>query len=145
MTNVNQAANTNRQRVTNLNRLLSSTEGVADRKAVARDARGAVIDVVVEEVEVCFGANEEATRWIEFEPGAEVAHEVVAVLVIGADERAIGSRVEARAQGTEAAKKLQVGVAGELGRVNSVDVVKDRTIRDAAIQVVATRAPPRDP
>src|SRR5260370_2149163 len=91
MTNLNQAANPNLHRVTNLNRLLSSTEGVADRKAVARDARGAVIDVVVDEVEVCFGANEEATRWIEFEPGAEVATEVVAVLVIGAgDERATG-------------------------------------------------------
>ena len=129
----------------NPDRLMSSLKGVADGKAVTGDARGAKVGVVVDEVEARLGPNKEATLGIKLDASSEVGVEVVAGLVIGAGvDPAAGPGIEAGTQGADAADKFQICVAGKLGRVDGINVIKNWTIVEALASIVGLRRLPID-
>jgi len=125
--------------------LLVSFKGIADGKAVAGDAGCAKVGVVVDEVKARLGPNKEATFGIKLDARPEVCVEVVAGLVIGTGVDAAGcSRIEAGTQSADPADKLQIGVTGELGRVDGINVIKNRSIVEALASIVGLRRLPID-
>src|SRR5258707_7093567 len=108
---------------------LVSSEGVADGEAEAGDARGAEVQVVVDEVEFRLGTDEKTALGIELDAGAEVSHEVFVARVVGVITVAASLTVDTGIQRADASDQFKIGVAGELGRVNGVDIQKKWTKR----------------
>src|SRR5882762_4913548 len=101
---------TSLNRVTHLERhpgrLLPSSEGVADGEAEAGDARGAEIQVVVDEVEFRLGTDEKTALGIELDAGAEVSHEVFVARVVGVITVAASLTVDTGIQRADASDQL---------------------------------------
>src|SRR3977135_122624 len=132
MTNLNRATHLERHP----DRLVPSSEGVADGEAETGDARGTEVQVVVDEVEFRFGTDEEVALGIELDAGAEVSHEVLVARVVGVVTIAASLTVDAGVQRADAGGQLKIRVAREFGRVNGVDVQQKWTKRKCGVATV---------
>src|SRR5271166_1215382 len=115
---------------------LVASEGVADGQAIAGDVRGAEVQVVVDEVEFRLGTDEEAALGIELDADAEVSHEVFVARVIGVVAIAAALTVDTGVDCAEAADQYKIGVARQFGRVDGVDIQKDRAKRKRGVAAV---------
>src|SRR5271169_6769189 len=111
-------------------RTLVPSESVADRRPVAGGVRGTEQLVVGDEVDFGLGTDEEAALGIDLDAGAEGSHEVFVARVIGIVAIAALGTVDTGVHRADAGRQLQVGVAGEFGRVNPAEVQEEWTIRD---------------
>src|SRR5580693_1306878 len=115
---------------------LVPSKGVADGEAEAGDARGAEVQIVIDQVQFRLGTDEEVALGIELDAGAEVSHEVLVARVVGVVPVAASLAVDAGIQCADAGDQLKIGVAREFGRVNRVGVQKKWTKRKGGVAAV---------
>ena len=106
----------------------------------------AEVGIVIDEVHARFRANEEVVHWIKLDAAAEIDVEVVTGLVIRARVgAAAGACIKAGAQRADATDQLRVDVRHDPGRIDGIDIVKQRTIVKALLRViVGLRRSPED-
>jgi len=106
-------------------------ERVADGNTHASGVVRAVVDVIVDQVEARFRADEEAAVGIEFNAAAEIGIEVVA----GRDQAATATPaartdiagIEVSVESTDAAHEFNCNVGGDFGGIHGVEIVKNWT------------------
>src|SRR5882724_6980216 len=122
--------------MTTLDRCHFSSEGVPDREAEAGNARGAEVQVVVDEVEARLRTDEEVALGIELEAGTKVSHEVFVAGVVGVVAIAASLTVDTSVDRADATAKFKIRVAREFGCINGVEVKKDWTKRKSGVTAV---------
>jgi len=124
---------------------MTLSERVTDRNAVACHVIRAELEIVIDEVKTRFRPNKESVPGIKLDSAAEVTVEVITRLIIGAGIGSAGStRIEAAAQGANAAHELQVGVTHKLRGVDGIEIPKQRPKVEAATVVRRLRCLPEN-
>ncbi len=111
-------------------RLVSPAEGISNRCAYASGMRTGKVRIVIDPILSQFGADKESVRRIELNSGTDVHIEMAAAgdFLAPASDATVIAFIQVRTHGANAANNFQVGMAGELGRPNGIEVVKDWTI-----------------
>src|SRR5882762_5209771 len=104
--------------------VLTGAERVTDGRTVSEYPRRSVLVVVVYEIVMEFGTDEESAAGVELQAGPELSHEVCAGRVVRAGNVVAGVIIciEASGGGTETGREFRRQVLGELVSVVAVEI-----------------------
>src|SRR5258705_2606812 len=110
---------------------LPPAERVPDRRHVTHNVGRRIFHIVIYQVQVNLGTDEQTAACIQLQPRTKLSHEVRARLVVGAAEIAADRKrsIETRALGSDSSRQLSLHLRSQLRQVERVNIPKDGAIR----------------